>query len=237
MSDAWFEIDCGPTVLALQTTCDPEPAPYGSFNLGLHVGDDMSFVAKNHKYLASRFGCDVYFPQQVHGIKVVQVNRESLTTFADAVVTDQPNCPIGVMTADCLPVLFATQGLVGAAHAGWRGLASGVLENTLREFPYPSRVQVWLGPCIGPDAFEVGPDVVDAFVSKNSAWARYFEAVDGSDRSLANLRGIAADLLEDHGFKNIKGVDACTYSDSNRWYSYRRSRVTGRMASCIMLTE
>ena len=237
MSDAWFEIDCGPTVLALQTTCDPEPAPYGSFNLGLHVGDDMYFVAKNHKYLASRFGCDVYFPQQVHGINVVQVNRESSATFADAVVTDQPNCPIGVMTADCLPVLFATQGLVGAAHAGWRGLASGVLENTLREFPYPSRVQVWLGPCIGPDAFEVGPDVVDAFVSKNSAWARYFEAVDGADRSLANLRGIAADLLENHGLVHIKGVDACTYSDSNRWYSYRRSGVTGRMASCIMLTE
>jgi len=237
MSDAWFEIDCGPVVLALQTTCYPEPAPYGSFNLGWHVGDDKDCVAKNHERLASRFGCGVYFPEQVHGINVVRVNRESSVISGDAVVTDQPNCPIGVMTADCLPVLFATQGLVGAAHAGWRGLVSGVLENMLREFPHPSKVQVWLGPCISREAFEVGPDVVDAFMSKNSAWARYFEAVDGAGRSLANLRGIATDLLENHGFVDIKGINACTYSDSNRWYSYRRSGVTGRMASCVMLTE
>lgn len=237
MSDPWFEIDCGPKVMALQTTCDPEPAPYGSFNLGLHVGDNEASVVRNHEHLAGRFGCGVYFPEQVHGINVVHVNRESSVMSADAVVTDQPNCPIGVMTADCLPVLCATQGLVGAAHAGWRGLVSGVLENMLREFPYPSRVQVWLGPCIGPDAFEVGPDVVDAFVFKKLAWARYFEAGYGADRSFANLRGIATDILENLGVTNIKGIDSCTYRDSDRWYSYRRSGVTGRMASCIVFTE
>ena len=237
MSDPWFEIDFGPTVVALQTICDPEPAPYGSFNLSLHVGDDKASVAKNREHLAGRFGCGVYFPKQVHGVDVVHVNRESSVTSADAVVTDQPNYPIGVMTADCLPVLFVTQGLVGAAHAGWRGLVSGVLENTLREFPNPSQVQVWLGPCIGPDAFEVGPDVVDAFASKNFSWTRYFEAVDGADRSFANLRGIAADILENLGVVNINGIAECTYSNSNRWYSYRRSGLTGRMASCIVLTE
>ena len=237
MSDPWLEIDCGPRVVALQTTCDPEPAPYGSFNLGLHVGDDVGAVVKNRVRLASYFGEEVYFPEQIHGINVVRVDRNSPIIAADAVVTDQLYCPIGVMTADCLPLLFASQDSIGAVHAGWRGLVSGVLERTLKEFPDPAKVHVWLGPCIGQDAFEVGPEVVDAFVFKNSDWGRYFESVSGSDRSIADLRGIASDLLENLGVVTIKGLDVCTYSDSTRWYSYRRSGVTGRMASCIMRTE
>ena len=114
---------------------------------------------------------------------------------------------------------------------------SGVLERTLKEFPDPAKVHVWLGPCIGQDAFEVGPEVVDAFVFKNSDWGRHFESVSGSDRSIADLRGIASDLLENLGVVTIKELDVCTYSDSKHWYSYRRSGVTGRMASCIMRTE
>ena len=134
MSEPWFEIDCGPKVVALQTTCDPEPAPYGSFNLGLHVGDNEASVLRNHEHLASRFGCGVYFPEQVHGIKVAHVNRESSVTSADAVVTDQPNCPIGVMTADCLPVLFATQGLVGAATQVGEGSSLECLRISFENF-------------------------------------------------------------------------------------------------------
>jgi YfiH family protein len=237
MSDPWIEIECGPKVLALQTICDPEPLPYGSFNLGLHVGDDERSVVQNRVHLAACFGREVYFPEQVHGVNVIHVGADSPVITADAVVTDQLHCPIGIMTADCLPVLFASQDLVGAAHAGWRGLVSGVLERTLEEFTDPAEVSVWLGPCIGRDAFEVGPEVVDAFVSKNSRWSGYFKSVSDSDRSIADLQGIARDLLESHGVVTITGLDACTYSDSTRWYSYRRSSTTGRMASCIMRTE
>ena len=236
MSDPWFEIECGPKVLALQTTCDPEPLPYGSFNLGLHVGDDEVSVTKNRARLSSRFGREVYFPEQVHGTRVIHVHRDSPMASADAVVTDELNCPIGIMAADCLPVLFASQELVGAAHAGWRGLVAGVLERTLEEFPDPSKVRAWLGPCIGPNAFEVGPEVVDAFVSKNSSWTRFFKSVRDTDRSIADLTGIAFDLLESRGVGTIETVASCTYSDSMRWYSYRRSGITGRMASCIMRT-
>jgi YfiH family protein len=153
------------------------------------------------------------------------------------VVTGQLHCPIGILTADCLPVLFTSKQLVGAAHAGWRGLVSGVLERTLEEFIDPAEVSVWLGPCIGRDAFEVGPEVVDAFVSKHSGWSRYFQSVGDSDRSIADLQGIARNLLENRGVLTIKSLEACTYSDSARWYSYRRSGTTGRMASCIMRTE
>lgn len=237
MSDPWLEIDCGPNVLALQTICRPKPGPYGSFNLGLHVGDDPGSVLTNRARLAQRLGRDVYFPEQVHGIDVICVDLESPVIAADAVVTDHLHCPIGIITADCLPVLFASQDLIGAAHAGWRGLVSGVLERTLQEFPDPADVRAWLGPCIGRDAFEVGPEVMDAFVSKNSDWGRYFKSVSDSDRSMADLQGIACDLLENLGLVTIQRFDACTYCDSTQWYSYRRSGVTGRMASCIMRTE
>jgi YfiH family protein len=237
MSDPWIEIECGPQVLALQTTCDPEPLPYGSFNLGLHVGDDERSVVQNRAHLAARFGREVYFPEQVHGTNVVHVDADSPVIAADAVVTGQLHCPIGILTADCLPVLFTSKQLVGAAHAGWRGLVSGVLERTLEEFIDPAEVSVWLGPCIGRDAFEVGPEVVDAFVSKHSGWSRYFQSVGDSDSSIADLQGIARNLLENRGVVTIKSLEACTYSDSARWYSYRRSGTTGRMASCIMRTE
>ncbi len=237
MSDPWLEIDFGPNVQAIQTICRSEPGPYGSFNLGLHVGDDMGSVVTNRARLAQRFGREVYFPEQVHGFDVICVDQESLVVAADAVVTDQLLCPIGVTTADCLPVLFASQDLIGVAHAGWRGLVSGVLERTLQEFPNPAKVRVWLGPCIGRDAFEVGPEVVDAFVSKNADWGRYFKSVGDSDRSMADLQGIAYDVLENLGVVTTERFDACTYSDPTQWYSYRRSGLTGRMASCIMRTE
>ena len=236
MSDPWLEIDCGPRVVALQTTCDPEPAPYGSFNLGLHVGDDVGAVVKNRVRLASYFGEEVYFPEQIHGINVVRVDQNSPVIAADAVVTDQLYCPIGIMTADCLPLLFASQDSIGAVHAGWRGLVSGVVERTLKIFMILPRCASGLAPALAKTHLKLGQEVVDAFVFKNSDWDRYFESVSGSDRSIADLRGIASDLLENLGVVTIKGLDICTYSDSTRWYSYRRSGVTGRMASCIMRT-
>ena len=237
MSDPWFAIDINPTVMALQTTCVSQPSPYGSFNLGFHVGDDAATVADNRDRLASHLGRPVSFPEQVHGVDVLRVDANTDGQVADAVVTSEMHHPIGILTADCLPVLFASNTLVGAAHAGWRGLVSGVLENTLAEFSNPAEVSVWLGPCIGAAAFEVGPEVVDAFVSKHRRYSQYFQPVSGSDRSLGDLQAIAADLLENQGVTVIKRVQACTYGEAKRWYSYRRSGITGRMASCIMRTE
>ena len=164
------------------------------------------------------------------------MTQVSETVMADAVVTDALNLPIGVLTADCLPVLFASDQLVGVAHAGWRGLASGVLENTLDRFANQGRVRAWLGPCIGPEAFEVGPEVLAAFLSKNPAWTEYFKYLDHSDRVFADLSRIALNILENRGVDIIERLDTCTYNDQSRWYSFRRSRVTGRMASCIMRT-
>ncbi|MBU25227.1 MAG: hypothetical protein CMD99_04275 [Gammaproteobacteria bacterium] len=236
MSDPWFEVHLGASVLALQTTCEQTPLPYGSFNLGLHVGDDEIAVVDNRQHLTTRFGSEVYFPEQVHGIKVVRVTQESEIVMADAVVTNVLNLPIGVLTADCLPVLFASDQLVGVAHAGWRGLASGVLENTLDQFANQGRVRAWLGPCIGLEAFEVGPEVLAAFLSKNPGWTEYFKYLDHSDRVFADLSRIASNILENRGVDIIERLDTCTYNDQSRWYSFRRSRVTGRMASCIMRT-
>jgi YfiH family protein len=237
MSDPWFAVDIHPTVVALQTTRVSRPLPYGSFNLGFHVGDDAVSVAANRDCLASHLGRPVYFPEQVHGVDVLRVGADTDVQVADAVVTSEMHYPIGILTADCLPVLFFSNTLVGAAHAGWRGLVSGVLENTLAEFSNPAEVSVWLGPCIGAEAFEVGPEVVDAFVSKHPRYRQYFQPVSGSDRSLGDLQSIAMDLLESQGVAVIKRIQSCTYGETERWYSYRRSGVTGRMASCIMRTE
>jgi len=234
MPDPWFAIDINPTVMAVQTTCVSQPSPYGSFNLGFHVGDDASSVADNRDRLATHLGRPVYFPEQVHGVDVLRVAADTDVQVADAVVTSEMHHPIGILTADCLPVLFASNALVGAAHAGWRGLVSGVLENTLAEFSNPTEVSVWLGPCIGAAAFEVGPEVVDSFVFKHPRYSQYFQPVSGSDRSIGDLQAIATDLLENQGIAVIKRMQGCTYGEDERWYSYRRSGVTGRMASCIM---
>jgi len=237
MSDPWFAIDINPTVVALQTTCVSQPSPYGSFNLSFHVGDDAASVARNRNRLASHLGRPVYFPEQVHGVDVLRVGAGTDVQVADAVVTSEIHRPIGILTADCLPVLFASKALVGAAHAGWRGLVSGVLENTLAEFSNPAEVSVWLGPCIGVEAFEVGPEVVDTFVSKHPHYSQYFRPVSGSDRSIGDLQAIAVDLLENLGIDMVNRIQTCTYGEDERWYSYRRSGVTGRMASCIMRPE
>ena len=237
MSDPWFAIDIKPTVVALQTTCVSQPPPYGSFNLSFQVGDDVTSVADNRNQLASHLGHPVYFPEQVHGVDVLRVDAGTDIQVADAVVTAEIHRPIGILTADCLPVLFASNALVGAAHAGWRGLVSGVLENTLTEFSNPAEVSVWLGPCIGAEAFEVGPEVVEVFVSKYPCYSLHFQPVSGTDRYIGDLQAIAVDLLENLGVGAIKRIQACTYGEGERWYSYRRSGVTGRMASCIMLPE
>lgn len=236
-SDQWMAVDLGPRVFALQTFGGALPKPYGGFNLGLHVGDQNTTVLENRRQLKATFGTSVYFPKQVHGNRVIEFTGADQLIHADAVVTKMVDRPIGILTADCLPVLFASHSQIGVAHAGWKGLVSGVLENTLATFSEVQNVTAWLGPCIGPSAFEVGPEVVDAFVSREQCWIRHFRTAGRPGHYLADLKSIAFDVLENMQIGSIQKIDGCTYTESSRWYSYRRDGVSGRMATCIMLTK
>ena len=208
-------------------------SPYDSNNLGLHVGDSRAAVKQNRTALLRRLP-DVQAIQwlnQVHGTDVVEASGAAVVPQADACVSRQPGLACSVMTADCLPLLIAaadgTQ--VAAVHAGWRGLAAGIIGRTLARFD--GDVSVYLGPAIGPACFEVGPEVRDAF-----HWAPdhcFQPATNG--RLLADLYHLAGSALLRHGVRSVYGGDACTYSEAQRFYSYRRDGITGRMASLIWI--
>ena len=237
--EPWHEVSFHPGSVALQTLRGEGVGPYGGFNLGGHVGDGWAHVEANRTRLADRFGAPVVFPTQVHGVRCIEVTAETLSDSveADACFTGLLHQPIGILTADCLPVLFASPGQVACAHAGWRGLVGGVIEATLATFDTPSHVSCWLGPSIGPSQFEVGPEVVDAFLTKQGQWSRFLKASGQANHCYADLQGMAADILEQAGVLDIRRLEACTVSDQRSWYSYRRDGVTGRMATCIMRTE
>ncbi|MFE8072804.1 peptidoglycan editing factor PgeF [Marinobacteraceae bacterium S3BR75-40.1] len=214
--------------------------PWDSLNLGLNAGDREADVQANRQRLASAIGLEagrIGWLRQVHGTDVVQVPYPQVgAPEADAAWTDQPLSACTVLTADCLPVLFCdSEGRqVAAAHAGWRGLAAGVLEATLKTFPEKANVMAWLGAAIGPESFEVGQDVLDAFVRQDAANARHFRPHPRhSGKYFANLYGLARTRLEAAGVSSIHGGDYCTYRESDRFFSYRRDGVTGRMASLI----
>lgn len=209
-------------------------APYASNNLGLHVGDDASAVQRNREKLTKVLQVQqVQWLDQVHGSAVhcAQTASINLIPQADAVFTQEPNLACAVLTADCLPVLFAAAdgSQVAAAHAGWRGLAAGVLLATLKQFPNPEKVSVYLGPAIGPTAFEVGPEVKAAFPW---ASAQCFSAGVG-DRLLANLALLAEEQLRAAGVQQVFSEPRCTFNEADVFFSYRRDGVTGRMASLI----
>ena len=218
-------------------------APYGSLNLGDHVGDDGAAVLRNRALLAARLGATPVFMQQVHGTAVERLPSRHAVPLADACMSLAPGMACTIMVADCLPVLFCdTEGrAVAAAHAGWRGLAAGVLESTLaalRSAVPQARWLAWLGPCIGPSAFEVGDEVRAAFVAQSAAAAPCFRAhADG--KWLADLPALARLRLAAAGLQGIHGNDGsapwCTVSDASRFFSHRRDRVSGRMAACIWL--
>lgn len=226
-------------------------SPWSSWNLGDHVGDDKDHVARNRQLLAERLGARPVFLTQVHGTDVAYLQGNTPDAgLADACISDQAGVACTMMVADCLPVLFAsTDGrLVGAAHAGWRGLANGVLENTLEAMRAlqakshaPSGFVAWLGPCIGPQAFEVGEDVRQAFVQEHAENQACFVPHQG--KWLANLARLArgalqrAGLPEAHIFGNEGAPEWCTFSHSSQYFSHRRDAArlgsTGRMAACI----
>lgn len=221
-------------------------APYDSFNLAFHVGDEAGTVVENRRRLLNALNeiapCGPpQWLQQVHGVEVVDAfsepkRRAQNVPEADAVTTTQRGLPCVVMTADCLPVFFSDRNgnRVAVAHAGWRGLCNGVLENTLARFSNPAEVMCWLGPAIGATAFEVGAEVRDAFVAIDRMAASAFVA-QANGKYLADIYELARQRLMKAGIGMISGGDLCTVSDKDRFFSYRRDRTTGRMASVIWL--
>lgn len=231
-------------VRALQTESGQGPEPYGGFNLGDHVGDDIAQVQANRQKLVAATGVQPVWMKQVHGTQVLELkDLPSAPPEADAAMTQQRRIACAIMTADCLPVLVADQQarVVGAAHAGWRGLAHGVIEQLLQAMTRVPGVScrdlsVWLGPAIGPTAFEVGQDVVDAFHQRNAAHvASFCLHPTAAGKYLADLPALAANILLKHGVEDITQSGLCTYTQPDRFYSYRRNAVTGRMASLIWL--
>jgi YfiH family protein len=226
--------------------------PYDSFNLGDHVGDDPAHVAANRATLQTSLGVRLVFLNQVHGTAVAVLHAESAHgTVADACITSAPGVACTVMVADCLPVLFTDrQGLVvAAAHAGWRGLVGhggvGVLEQTFEHFSALAHMNkasvaidliAWLGPCIGPNAFEVGDDVRAAFTASDEQAAQFFQKLP-SGKWLADLAGLAHLRLRRIGITHIYGNDSsaawCTVGNPSSFFSHRRDRVSGRFCVSI----
>lgn len=210
---------------------------YGSLNLGDHVGDDPLAVEQNRRLFSRGLPSEPKWLTQVHGKTVVQVEHADVAPEADAAVAHGVGEVCVIMTADCLPVLLCDDNgsVVGAAHAGWRGLAAGVLEETVKAMACPAQaIQAWLGPAIGPAAFEVGDEVREAFIGTHASAAQAF-AVRGPGKWLADIYLLATQQLERLGVRHVSGGGYCTYSDPARFFSYRRDGTTGRMAACIWL--
>ncbi len=213
--------------------------PYDSFNLGLHVGDDPRHVLQNRQHLQCQLATP-YEPQwlqQVHGVEVIEAKGDEGVPEADACFTSRVGLPCSVMTADCLPVFFcsASGDRVAVAHAGWRGLAGGVLEATVSKLQVSAaELLVWLGPAIGPQQFEVGSEVREAFLNFSADCEKGFVAQsEKPGHWLADIYQLARIRLNALGVRQIYGGDFCTFTDAQRFFSYRRDGVTGRMASLI----
>ncbi len=232
-----------PNVHALITTRagGVSVGPYASLNPADHVSDEPQAVRRNREIIRAALPNDPHWLQQVHSALVHRVSGDALTVpEADAAVSALPNQVCVVLTADCLPVLFCADdgSEVGAAHAGWRGLAAGILERTVEAMRVPgARLLAYLGPAIGPRAFEVGPEVRAEFVAADAEAAAAFQPVAGSDKYLADLYFLARQRLARVGVTRVYGGDFCTYSEPQRFFSYRRDGATGRMASLIWLDK
>ena len=226
-------------------------APYASMNVGSAVGDAAAAVAANRRRLADAIGVAPVYLRQVHGARVVRVGAADAAAGApiheaDGSVTTEAGVACVVQAADCLPVLLAApEGrAVGAAHAGWRGLAGGVVEAAVAAVSAaascaPDEISAWLGACIGPTKFEVGADVVAAFgvdpgAAADVATTRFVARGGGKWR--ADLPGLARDRLAAAGVRRVEGGRWCTVTDSSRFFSFRRDGVTGRMAAAIWIT-
>lgn len=221
---------------------------YASFNLALHVGDNPERVTQRRHQLCQQLGL-ARAPQwleQVHGIRVVEAQDDDLVRTADGCFTSASGLACTVMTADCLPVLLVNkkENRVAAVHAGWRGLADGVLASAVASFDdAPGDLLVYLGPAISAAAFEVGIDVLETFFENarntdhSEKIARAFTPGAKPLHFFGDLYALARAELQSLGVQDIFGGDFCTFTDAGRFYSYRRDGVTGRMASLIWLQE
>lgn len=217
-------------------------APFDSLNLGAHVNDDPIAVAANRQLLSDYVPSEPVWVNQVHGVEVIDAATSSCLENADASFTTKFNVVCVTMTADCLPVLLCDKkgSVVAAVHAGWRGLCDGVIEAAVTKMQVPtSEMLVWLGPAIGPNAFEVGEDVREQFIATDADAALAFKP--HGDKWLCNMYQIARQRLHAVGVTEIYGAsvneDFCTYTDEARFFSFRRDNVTGRMASMIWLEK
>lgn len=209
---------------------------FGSFNLGDHVNDEPAAVAHNRALLAKQLNCQPTWLEQIHGTQVVSATVSRRCT-ADASITQQQGVACCVMTADCLPVLFCNQqgSQVAAAHAGWRGLAAGMLEQTITQFVSPAHeIMAWLGPAISQAAFEVGDEVRAVFVQNHPQAANAFIPSINQNKWMADLYALARIRLAACGVTQVYGGGECTYADE-RFYSYRKNSITGRFASLVWL--
>ncbi len=213
---------------------------HATLNLGLRCGDEVEAVLENRRRLRALLPAEPLWLRQVHGRNVLFVASEPADDAeheADASVTVLPHRVCAVLVADCLPVLLADRRgeAVGVAHAGWRGLANGVIEATVGAFPCaPTRLVAWLGPAIGPKVYEVGDEVRAAFLAQDAAAAAAFVATRPG-HWLADLYTLARQRLSACGVRQVGGGGFCTHAESERFYSYRRDRITGRMAALVWL--
>lgn len=212
--------------------------PFAAMNLADHVEDDPETVATNRRHLREMLSlpAEPVWLRQVHGRGIVTLDRSAAGVEADGAVSYTPGQVCAVLTADCLPVLLCDRAgtRVGAAHAGWRGLAEGVIEAAVAALGLPgTSLMAWLGPAIGPHAFEVGDEVRTAFVAQNPESSSAF--VPKAERWHADLYRLAHQRLAALGIDEVYGGEWCTYEDHERFYSYRRDGRTGRMASLIWL--
>jgi len=241
--------DAPPCVGAITTTRygGESVTPYGDgaggggLNLALHVGDSLQSVERNRATLGAQLPARALWLSQVHGTVVVDAVEAVQNTTADASLTVDSGVACAIMTADCLPVLLCDRqgNVVGAAHAGWRGLARGVLENIVKRMRDRGAGELiaWLGPAIGPEKFEVGEDVVAAFADNSGQASEAFRpASGGNGKYFADLYALARLRLESVGVRDVFGGEFCTFSES-RFFSYRRDGVTGRMASMIWINK
>lgn len=239
---AWFkpQWSAPASVGALQSTRTQgaSTAPFASFNLGEHVGDDPSAVAQNRQLLNQQLPNPAFYVNQVHGTEILNLTASTAHNVlydADGIFTSMTEQPIAIMTADCLPVLLASDDgeEIAALHCGWRSLAGGIIEKALPLFSAPSaHIHAWLGPAIGKQAFEVGSEVKNQFCALSAEHNDAFCA-QPNDKYMADLALIAKQKLAHLGVAHVTHSEHCTYLQADAYFSYRRDGQTGRMASVI----
>jgi hypothetical protein len=238
----WPELPAGVRAATTLRMDGASAGEFSSFNLGAHVGDAPAAVAENRRILRDelRIGAEPRWLDQVHGTRVAILDGSPVTEPADAAISWSHGEICAVLTADCLPVLFCNRigRRIAAAHAGWRGLAAGVLEATVEAMGgEPEGVMAWLGPAIGPGAYEVGEDVRRNFMSHAPEAAQAFTPGDMPGKWWCDLYLLARQRLAAAGVKSVAGGDFCTYTDEQRFFSFRRDGRCGRMATLIWLAD